>query len=137
MADGIAQTKDGPFKTHDNGDGTFSETNAATLTTLLAGEDLSANVIKTEERFSYLTINTAATTVIKGSAGFIHAITIVGGTAGAITVYDNTSGSGTTIIPTFTPGAVSVPVTIILDEVFGTGLTIVTAAATILNVSYR
>lgn len=105
--------------------------------TLLAGEDLTNNRLMVEERFSYQSINTAATTTIKSSAGFFNSMTIWGGTAGAITVYDNTAGSGTAIVPTFTPGSVSVSVTNILNVSFATGLTIVTAAATVISVSYR
>jgi len=108
-----------------------------TLATLIAGEDLTNNVLKTEQRFSYAAISTATTTTVKSGAGFVHTITIAGGTLGAITVYDNTAGSGTAIIPTFTPTATLPCPTIILDETFSTGLTIVTAAATIINVSYR
>jgi hypothetical protein len=108
-----------------------------TLGTLIAGEDLTVGVLKTEQRFSYATINSATTTTVKSAAGFLHTITIAGGTAGAITIYDNTAGSGTTIIPAFTPGSVSAPVTLTLDVAFSTGLTIVTAAATVISLSYR
>lgn len=108
-----------------------------TLNTLLAGEDLTNNVMKVEQQYNYATITTAATTVIKNGSGQLHSINIVGGTLGAITVYDNTTGSGTTILPTFTPTATLPCPAIILDEKFSTGLTIVTAAATILNVSFR
>lgn len=108
-----------------------------TLATLIAGEDLANNVTKVEQRFNYATITTATTTVIKSGAGFVHTINILGGTLGAITVYDNTTGSGTTIIPTITPTATLPCPPIILDESFGTGLTIVTAAATVINVSFR
>lgn len=86
---------------------------------------------------SYATITTATTTTIKSGAGVIKSINILGGTLGAITVYDNTAGSGTTIFPTFTPSATLPCPPITLEEAFTTGLTIVTAAATIINVSYR
>lgn len=100
-------------------------------------EDNTVGVAKVEQRFTYATSTTATTTVVKSGAGFIHTLTLLGGTAGAITVYDNTAGSGTAICPTFTPGSVSVPATITLDASFATGLTIVTAAATVITVSYR
>jgi hypothetical protein len=87
--------------------------------------------------YSFSAISTATTTVVKSAAGYLHTITIAGGTAGAITIYDNTAGSGTTIIPAFTPASVSVPVTLVLDIAFATGLTIVTAAATVITVSYK
>lgn len=108
-----------------------------TLATSLAGEDLVNDVQKVEQRFSYATIKTATTTTIKAGAGFVHSISIIGGTLGAIAVYDNTAASGTEIIPSFTPTATLPCPTIILDESFSTGLTIITSAATIINVSYR
>ena len=48
------------------------------LIDLLAGEDLANDVLKTEQRFSYLNIVLAAptTTVVKSGVGFLHAITI-------------------------------------------------------------
>lgn len=107
------------------------------MATKVAGEDLSADVMKVEGRFSTTAISTATTTTVKSGAGFVHSIQVVGGTLGAVTVYDNTAASGTVIIPTHTPTA-SLPNPIIyLDREFGTGLTVVTAAATILIVSYR
>lgn len=106
----------------------------AGLATLIAGEDLTNNLLRVEERYSYAAISTAVTTVVKSGAGFVHAINVLGGTLGAITVYDNTSASGTTIWPTFTPLAAQ---PWIIDASFGTGLTVVTAAATVIQVSYR
>ncbi len=84
--------------------------------------------------FNYAAINTATTTTVKSGIGILHTITVAAGTLGAITVYDNTAGSGTTIMRTFTP---TVAGTYILDVAFTTGLTIVTAAATVVTVSYR
>lgn len=107
------------------------------LNTYISGEDSTNNVMRVEGQFSYATISTATTTTIKSTSGLVHTINIIGGTLGAITVYDNTAASGTTIIPTFTPTATLPNPTIVLDEIFSTGLTIVTAAATIINVSYR
>ena len=108
------------------------------LATLIAGEDLTNNRIVVEERFSYSSYSAAQTaTTIKSGAGFLHSITLLGGTAGAITVWDNTAGSGTTICPAFTPGNITVPVTLKLDVSFTTGLTFTTAAATVLVFSYR
>ncbi|GEM_PF-5358460 len=45
-----------------------------TLATLIAGEDLTYNVLKVEERFSYS--NVTATTTVKSGAGFIHNLTV-------------------------------------------------------------
>lgn len=100
-------------------------------------EDNTNSKAVVEHRYTGAVISSATTTTIKTGSGLVHTICILGGTLGAITVYDNTAGSGTTICPTFTPTAAVPCPTITLDQTFGTGLTIVTAAATIINVSYR
>lgn len=97
-------------------------------------EDNVAGVAKVEQRYTYASINTATTTVVKSGSGFLHQIRVLGGTLGAITIYDNTAASGTVIVPTITPTAQGL---LIEDVVFSTGLTIVTAAATIITLSYR
>jgi hypothetical protein len=102
-----------------------------------AYEDNTNSKAVVEHRYSFAAISSATTTPIKSGAGLVHSINIIGGTLGAITVYDNTAGSGTAICPTFTPTATLPCPAILLDELFSTGLTIVTAAATIINVSYR
>jgi len=109
---------------------------------LLYGEDAANDLIKVEQRFSYLNIVLAAptTTVVKSGVGFLHAITInkVAAT-GVITIYDNTAGSGT-LIGTITMPAtlLASQITLLFDVVFSVGLTIVTAtAAQDITVSYR
>jgi len=87
-------------------------------------------------RFKNTPIKTATTTTIKSGAGYLKSITILGGTLGAITVYDNTAASGTEICPVFTP-ATGALVTLHFDTQFVTGLTIITAAATHLSVSWQ
>lgn len=84
-------------------------------------------------------IVTATTTVVKTGAGQLHQIIVLGGTLGAITVYDNTAASGAVIAQTFTPVAMtgSGPQVYTFDVSFGVGLTVVTAAATALTVTYR
>ena len=97
-------------------------------------EDNTVGVAKVEQRFSYSNITTATTTTVKSGAGFLHAITINTTAAGAITIYDNTAASGTKI------GTLKASIgeqTFILNVSFGTGLTIVTAAASDVTVSYR
>ena len=73
------------------------------------------------------TTTAAATTTIKTGQGILHAITINNpgtGTAGSITIYDSTTGSGTVIaIPTG-----GVYGTLKYDVNFSNGLTIVTVA---------
>lgn len=106
----------------------------ATLVEKLAGEDITNDVLKVEERFSYNNITTATTTTVKTGAGFLHSITINTTAAGTITIYDNTAGSGTKI------GTLASSVgqqTFFYDVQFATGLTIVTGAASDITVSYR
>lgn len=88
------------------------------------------------QRNDTVAISSATTTTVKSGSGTLASITILGGTMGAITVYDNTAGSGTAICPAFTPAASSME-TLTFNVGFKTGLTIVTAAATVLQVSYQ
>lgn len=115
-------------------------TNGAAHVTLSSSEDTTAGVIKVEQRFSYTPITTAATTVVKASAGFFHGIVINKAVAtGVITIYDNTSAAGTKI-GTITFGASLLsdpPIVAPYNVSFATGLTIVTSAATDLTVAYR
>ncbi len=99
-----------------------------------AYEDNAVGVAKVEERFSYSNITTATTTTVKSGAGFIHAITVNTTAAGTITIYDNTAGSGTKIA---TLKASVGEQTFFYNAAFGTGLTLVTAAASDVTVSYR
>lgn len=112
-----------------------------TLGTLIAGEDLTIDVIKTEQRFSFS--NVTADTAVKSGAGFLHTVTIMptdaAATAGTIVLYDNTAESGT-IIGTITVTAAWVaPVTLIFDCSFSTGLYVgfTTTADINVTVSYR
>lgn len=87
-----------------------------------------------DDNYSYAVIKTATTTTIKASEGNIKEIRVLGGTLGAVTVYDNIEASGDEIVPVITPtGAIVLK----KSAAFATGLTIVTAAATIIVVSYR
>ena len=79
-------------------------------------------------------IITATTTTVKTGAGILHTITVEGGTAGTITVYDNTAASGTKLADFSSTNAIQ---TYIFDVTFSTGLTIVTSAATSVSVSYK
>lgn len=103
-------------------------------TSFLAGEDAVNDVLRVEGQYLPIAISTAATTVVKNSAGYVNKIICVGGTLGNVTIYDNTAASGTIICPTVTPVANGV---LIENVLFNTGLTIVTAAATVLTGSYR
>lgn len=110
------------------------------LATNIAGEDLTNDVIKVEERFSFANILSATTTVVKSGAGFLHAITFNKPVASEVwTIYDNTAGSGTKIGTITLPGTLlsDGPKTAILDVAFSTGLTIVSSSTTDGTVSYR
>lgn len=86
-----------------------------------------------ETLFQPAYISTATTTTVKSGTGRLHTITIGETAAGAITVYDNTAGSGTVIAVLKASIAEQ---TFTFDVKFTTGLTIVTAGASKLTVSY-
>lgn len=78
-------------------------------------------------------ISSATTTTVSTKAGVLHAITLTETAAGTITIYDNTAASGTII------GVLKASIvegTYIFDREFTIGLTIVTAGASKLHVSY-
>lgn len=87
--------------------------------------------------YQNITLAAPTTTVVKSAEGILHAITFNGPAAtGVVTIYDNTSATGTKI-GTITIPSSPVPVTVLFDVHFKTGLTIVTAtAASDLTVSY-
>lgn len=107
------------------------------IATKFAGEDLVNDVLKVENRYNYNYISTSVTTTVKTGSGFLHAITVenAGATGNAITIYDNTAGSGT-VIANF---SVALTGTFTFNVSFTTGLTIVNAGTTSpnLTVSYR
>jgi hypothetical protein len=133
-----------PFTLND-GEGSALATDAngnlkTTNATLQAGEDLTNDVQKVEQRFSYVNITTQTTTVVKSGAGFLHLITFGKPLAlGVVAIYDNTAGSGALI------GTITFPATLLTDVdsytydvTFATGLTIVTSGATQdITISYR
>jgi hypothetical protein len=109
--------------------------------TLQAGEDLTIDVTKVEQRFTPLKVT--ADTLVKTGAGFLHAITFscndAAPTAGSIVVYDNTAESGTELFNhTFTTTPF-VPFTVIIDGSFTTGLYVGFTTTNDVNVtvSYR
>lgn len=79
-------------------------------------------------------IASATTTVVKSGGGILRRITINTTAAGAITVYDNTSAAGTKLA-TFPSSAVVG--TYEFGCRFGTGLTVVTAAASDITVIWE
>lgn len=82
---------------------------------------------------SSVAITTSTTTSVKASAGVVGTIINAGSaTSGVITIYDNTAASGKTIwAGTLTAGQV-----LPLGIPCGTGITVVTAAADTITVSY-
>lgn len=85
------------------------------------------------EAHSYTNIATATTTVVKSGSGVLRRITINTTAAAAITVYDNTAGSGTKIA-TFPASAIVGSYE--FGVKFATGLTIVTAGASDITVAW-
>jgi hypothetical protein len=109
--------------------------------TLFAGEDLTNDLQKVEQRFSYSKV--IADTMVKSGAGFLHAVTFTcndaAPTAGSIIIFDNTAESGTEILNhtfTTTPFA---PLTVVLNVSFSTGLYVGFTTTNDVNVtiSYR
>ena len=84
----------------------------------------------------YAAISTATTTTVLSAPGRLCRIHVpgTGGTLGNVTVYDNTSGSGTAIYGPTSPSAGDI---IDLQLPVQTGITVVTAAATTLIVTYE
>lgn len=103
--------------------------------TLIAGENQTDNRMMVENSWSYTAITTQTTTTVKSAAGKLGCIIIPTPVANAtVKVYDNTAGSGSVLLDTITfPAALlsSGPIQLFVGGVaFGTGLTIVTAGAT-------
>lgn len=114
-------------------------TGAATETTvagLLTNTQLRASAVETTKKtssFSHITTNT--TTTVKSGAGVLRRIVIntKGSGANTLTIYNNTSGSGTTIGIIDTVNGVSGHFEYGVS--FSTGLTIVTANGTAADVT--
>lgn len=99
-------------------------------------EDAGSNVAlrMLQAPFTPLNITTATTTLVKTGAGILHTLTVNATAAGTITIYDNTSAAGTKIA---TIKASVVEQTFTFDVAFATGLTIVTAGASDITVSFK
>ncbi len=83
--------------------------------------------------YQHYHINKAGTYIIKTDNGFLHSIVVNTTAAGAITVYDNTSAAEPIIAVLKSNIGEN---TYTFDVNFITGLTIVTAAASDITVSY-
>lgn len=113
----------------------------ASLGDLISGEDPTNNRMMVEHQYQYS--RKTADGQVKGSSGFIHAVTVspltATPTAGLLTIYDSLTETGTVIhsewIFATTPAH-----TVILDEAFSTGCYVGfdgTLANVGVNVSYR
>jgi hypothetical protein len=80
-------------------------------------------------------IATATTTAIKSGSGVLHTLTVNTTAAGIVTVYDDTAATGGREIAILKASVAEQ--TFIFDVVFRRGLTIVTAAASDLTVSFQ
>lgn len=115
-----------------------SGTPTATLSTLLAGEDITNDVQKVEQRYAYSSLTSLVTVAVKSGAGFLHTV-VVGNISGpTIELYDNTAASGT-LIGRINAGS---PMnTYLFDVTFAIGLTLNPQPGTTilpnLTVSYR
>ena len=102
-------------------DGNFLYTS---LSTKIAGEDLTADVLKTEQRFSFTRL--AADGQVKAGAGFLHTLTFAcadaAPTAGSIIVYDSLTETGTVIYSETFDTTAFRGFSVILDASFSTGL---------------
>ena len=90
-----------------------------------------------EDAWVYQLIKTATTTTVITGAGEVGFIQVLGGTDGNVTVYDNTAGSGTEIIPLVAVTVANRPNLIPKPIEVSLGLTIVTSAASYILVGYR
>jgi hypothetical protein len=128
----------------DRGDTQF-DVNAntkTTLGTLIKGENETLNRMMTMPSYSMGIAAAAATTTIKTGAGvmggFIIPTLVAGGT---VKIYDNTAGSGTVLLDTYTvPATITTgmgPHFVPWPVAFGTGLTVVaTGAAMVVDILY-
>lgn len=120
-------------------DGTIGVNN---LGVTLAGEDITNDVLKVEQRYSYAHV--AADTLIKTGAGFLHTITFscadAAPIAGTIIFYDSVTEAAPIIYSFAQPDTTyRSPFTVILDVSFTTGLYAGFTTTTDVNVtvSYR
>jgi hypothetical protein len=107
------------------------------LKELLSGEDQTNNLIVVENRYNYKNLNALATTTVKGTPGFLHAVIInkAGATGNTATLYDGPTAAGN-IIATIDLTALS---NRIYNVQFTSGLTVVLANGTSadITIAYR
>lgn len=132
-------------KTYTDGDWAIPSTDLSgfgkvTLAAAIAGEDLTHNVMKVENQYSYS--RTSVSTMISSTAGFVHTMTFAAmGSVktGLVTLYDNSNSNGTIVFsgqiqPTPQPN------TIQIDAVLASGIYIAydaTISSVQTTLSYR
>ena len=120
--------------------GVTGEALDANLATQVAGEDITEDVLKTEQRFKYKVLS--ADGQIKAGPGFVHTMTFTSdaaATAGTIILYDSLSETGTAVFTYTVPASYIAPFTIILDVEMATGIYLgfTTTADVVVTTSYR
>jgi hypothetical protein len=88
--------------------------------TLTAGEDLTNDVLKTEDRSTYT--NLSASALIKTGAGRVKGFMVNSHSSGTLKLWDNTSGATTVLLNTITFAAGSGLMFNLPDVEFSTGL---------------
>lgn len=118
-----------------------NENTYVTNGTVIAGEDITNDVLKVEQRNSCLLVT--SDTQVKGEEGFLHTLTFscndAAPTAGSIIVYNSLTETGTQMFNhTFTTTPF-VPFSVTIDASFSTGLYVgfTTTADVNVTVSYR
>ena len=87
---------------------------------LMAGEDLTNDVLKTEDRSTYT--NLSASALIKTGAGRLKGFCVNSHSSGTLKLWDNTSAATTVLLDTITFAAGSGLIFPFPDVEFGTGL---------------
>lgn len=87
-----------------------------------------------QDLYEVTNISTATTTTVKTGGGVLHTLTINSTAAGTISLYDNTAASGTSLGIIAASAGVQ---TFTFDIPFRIGLTVVTAAASNVTLSFR
>lgn len=101
------------------------------LSETIAGEDVLNDLMRVEQRYTFVNVVGTTTTVVKSGAGHLHAIVINTAAAnGVIRCRDNTSDAGTLILQITQPASLlQTYATLLYDVSFSVGLTCVTATA--------
>jgi hypothetical protein len=89
--------------------------------------------------FAYRHISTATNTQVKSSGGYVHTVSINGGTAGIVTVVDTSAAncSGGTTVAVIETIAATNPTSMTFDAIFNTGICVITGAASDVTVSFK